>query len=219
MNKRIFAVCLFALTAILIVGCSGAKEDERKKALENALEAIKSGDSDKAEQYILVEEESDNASIDETVTEMATEEKEAQEALAYLFQHLSYKIGDVKKEEENSAVIEAEIKQADLGEATTAAISELLLQSMALAFSDKTEAEIDAEIEDLYISKFKTVVDNNKDNLVTKKIDVQMKKVDGEWKVVGDDEFYNTVSGGMTGAIMEFAESFDMEENTDGATE
>ncbi len=214
MNKRISAFLIFAMAAILLVGCSGngAKEDERKIALQNTLEAYKDGNLENLEQYMIEQEETEASSMEDTFTDM-TEQKKAEEALAYLFQHLSYKIGDVTEEGENSAVIQAEIEQADLSEATTSAIGELLLQSMSLAFSDQTEEEINAEIEELFISKFKAAVDNNQDNLVTKKVNVQMKKVDGEWKVAADEAFLDAVTGGMSSAITEFAEGFDMDEN------
>ena len=218
MNKRFTAFLLFILTATLLIGCSslGAEKDERKIALENALEAMKSGDSEKMEKYVVEEEGADSSSMEDTVTDLA-EEKKAEEALAYLFKHLSYKIGDVKKEEENSATIAVEMEQADLKEATSAAMGEMFIQSMSLAFSDKTEEEIDAEMEEFLLAKFKKMVDDNKDNLITTNVDVHMKKVDGEWKVVGDEAFYDAATGGMLSAIEEFADSFNMEENTEDA--
>jgi hypothetical protein len=50
---------------------------------------------------------------------------------------------------------------------------------------------------------FGDAIEANIDNTVTNEAAVNLEKVDGDWKIVGDETFINAIYGGLLSAIEE----------------
>lgn len=190
-------VTLFTVTA-----CSSSKRPSAQEVVENALDAIKSGDNERAAKY-----------WGEGFLEEAEEESD-EEIIKAIFQGVSYKIVS-SDEDADSAVVTVKISNKDISSVLADTLTDAISNALSSAFSgDDMDEDAQAEmITNLFMEKLKS--SDYKD--VEKEVDISLSFVDGNWVI---DEKQMDVYDALTGGLFSIADNFsDLDGSTfDGTT-
>lgn len=90
----------------------------------------------------------------------------------------------------DSAVVKVKITNVDFK-----VVDEIHLEKLSKAMIDNPELS-DIELGELFFKLFKEVVDESKDETVSKTIDINMSKIDDKWIMKVDDDLVIAFSGG-----------------------
>ncbi|WP_114571367.1 DUF4878 domain-containing protein [Exiguobacterium flavidum] len=183
---------LAAAALALLAGCGGPTPAE---TAESYLGAVKKADLEKARDLSTGE----NTSIEQKADDLTTEEREM---FAGIFEELEY---DVTKEKitGDTATVEADITNVDMAKVFGGVVQELIGDAFADAFAGDTPS--DAEMEQKMMTLLEKELAKKDLDRVTMKTTLQLKKVDGEWKVDTSDEVMNAVSGGFSDVANELS--------------
>ncbi len=149
-------------------------------AVVGFLEAVKQADFAKINEYVI----EDDMMYSEDTTQDNTEEK-------IIFENITYKIKslvslDTSEEgNEGKATVGVEITNVDINTA---------LQNYQQTVGEKTDMT-----KEEIIAFVKEAITQNKDNTITKKVDIDVIQVDKQWKVQTTEELIFALIGGFTG--------------------
>ena len=149
-------------------------------AVVGFLEAVKQADFAKINEYVI----EDDMMYSEDTTQDNTEEK-------IIFENITYKIKslvslDTSEEgNEGKATVGVEITYVDINTA---------LQNYQQTVGEKTDMT-----KEEIIAFVKEAITQNKDNTITKKVDIDVIQVDKQWKVQTTEELIFALIGGFTG--------------------
>ena len=176
-------ICTLVLAMILAFTACGSK-NKPEDAVIGLVDALKNMDMEKTEEYI------NSGSLTSVNVEDLPDGDMVIEAA---FTNLSLEIVDVQKEGD-SAVVKSKISTLDLeavmGQCTTMVMQELFTGKI-------TEEQSDGRVEEL----FKETISKEGLPQNTTEVDVSVKRTDGKWRVISDDNFQNAISGGFLGAV------------------
>ena len=197
--RRIVTVALLVMFLIGMAGCQGAGA-KPEATVKELMESIKSFDLEGI-QAVLVDGETLDFELDE-------DEQFAKELLNVIkssASKLSYKIGEVRIEEDR-AFVDVEAEHVDLSEYFAEAIGEYMVEAMALAFSgdDVSDEEMDQLGADIFA---RTPVGENKATTTTT---VELvKNEEGNWMVVEmNDGLLNIYSSNIYAVTEEMNDAF-----------
>lgn len=190
MNKIKF-VAVFMALLMVVCGCGNSAKSP-KDVTESFLKAVQSFD-------------------DQTIYDLTTggnfvdkgnntSDESGIDLFRSITAKMTYSVGDAT-EDGDSAKVKVHIESIDM----SPIMQQIFLNALSNAFS-QTSSMSDSE----QLSMIKEQIDKA-DTTVQKDVEVQLKKVDGEWKIDGsgnaNDDLYNAVTGGL----LDFANSFGSE--------
>ncbi len=200
--KKLIAVFLSIFMILGAAGC-GINKKSPEEVVTITLDALKEGDYLKASKYIDLEEAMDAAGeveIEELQGLNSQDMKEEIEEMAtQLFKRLKYNILSVK-EDEASAVVQAEITNIDMSEV----LGEVFIQMFALAFSGVDEEEMNKKA----LEAFTDSISQEERSLVSNTVYIELIKEEGEWEINVTDTLLDGVFGGIITTIDKMQESF-----------
>ena len=203
-NKIIFTVLLcFCLIASLCACGSPSPTDTADKFLS----AVKSGDQKTIKKVYSGETFDALASFDsddstDDIFDKAMSEKISQKLLDFDYVLKNEKIKGDK------ATVDVEITTYELGSVMKEFMSEYITEAFGLIFSNVSDEEMEAMANKIFMEKLDAATEKTyKDSTV-----INLKKVDGEWKVseINDDSnLMNVMCGGIVDAIEDINKMFD----------
>lgn len=186
--KRIVAGLLAALAVFSMAGCFQNKPED---AVKNLIAAIKEFDVAKVQKY------SADAGDAEDILD-----PETSGVMKKMFARIECKIISSEMVDENNAKVVAEITTLD----GAAVASAYLPKAMSWALQnigkdeDATEKELMKIFDECITEDTKTI---------TKKVTIEVKKINGEWKVDAEETFANVITGGLLDALSSIGDAFD----------
>ncbi|MBE3586528.1 MAG: DUF4878 domain-containing protein [Thermoanaerobacter sp.] len=191
MYKRAgLSLVAIAISLLILAGCSTTPP---KSVVESFLSAIQAGDIEKASTYI----DKGNKTL---TSELApAEDKFGEEFGKKILSRVKY---EIKKQEisGDTAKVTATITSLDLVRIVTKAMSDIMPMAFAAAFSDQSEEGMNAMFEQYLIN---SISDTNAPTTTTDVI-INLKKVDGKWLIVPDDNLLNSLTGNIEKAFRNF---------------
>ena len=185
--KIVLGIIVIALVVALIVfGITKLLEKKPENSIKSFVEALKNGDFVTAQYY----------ASDETMSALEISEDNENEDLEMMklyFKCLDVKVVDVTKAK-NQAVVKVEITNKDLKTILQNYIQKALEIAMSKLNSNQTEESMETEL----LEYFKSQFDSEDIENVTTTVDVILNKVDGEWKVVIDENLRDALLPGLT---------------------
>lgn len=177
---------LLLLTSVMMVlgmaACGGGGGGEEQST--NTPEAAVAG-------YLDAFKAVDQAKLNEYVTEddmMYSEDTEDVSEAQVVFGNISYEIKSVNAEEgSTTATVTTDVTNVDM----TA-----VMQSMMTAAMTES-GDIEAMDEEKSMEMLKQAIEDNKDNTITKTVDIELTQVEDKWKVKSTDELLTALSGGI----------------------
>ncbi|MCM1989987.1 lipoprotein [Oceanirhabdus seepicola] len=185
--KRIlcFSIALM-MTLTLMVGCGQkSSSDDPSSAVKTTLTALKDFDTDKISKSITGSTDMFN-------------ESEGDETFAPIFSDMKFKITDTEVDGDK-AVATVELEMIDF----TEFIGFMMQEAIALSFSGLDEDAVQKEL----TKKIEEAIKDNQFNSAKRTVEINCKKVDGEWKVVADETLTKAIFGD---ALSNLGESFNM---------
>lgn len=178
---------LLLLTSVMMVlgmaACGGGGGGEEQST--NTPEAAVAG-------YLDAFKAVDQAKLNEYVTEddmMYSEDTEDVSEAQVVFGNISYEIKSVNAEEgSTTATVTTDVTNVDM----TA-----VMQSMMAAAMTES-GDVEAMDEEKSMEMLKQAIEDNKENKITKTVDIEVTKVDDQWKVKSTDELLTVLSGGIS---------------------
>lgn len=108
-------------------------------------------------------------------------------------------------EEKESATVKAEITNIDMKNVMGEFIKEAFSFAFANAFSNVlSDEEMEQKISEMML----TSLENNKEKNVTNTVDIQLKKVDGAWKIDLNEDLQNAITGDLMLVANSFEDGF-----------
>ena len=175
--KKLLAAVLTVIMAVSLGAC-GAKEGP-DTAVSNYLNAIKAQDFKTASNYGDVE-------YDELSGE--NEDEQSSAMMNSLMESLSYTIVSTE-ESADTATVKVNIKAIDM----SLVMSDYISQAFTLAFSGIAEDELQQKM----LEVFSTALENNKENLIEREVDVALTKGENGWVITMSNELADAITGGL----------------------
>ena len=215
MKKRITALALVILSALIITSCSSNKINEQtpdndkpafsldfsdpvedaEKTVTKMFKALKNYNLEEAQKYVDVDEISSKADTNENSTLF----------MKTAFESIDYKIVSSEKIDENNVIVNASISAIDMKPIMAEFFTKAMQYAFSYAFSETqpTEEEQNQKMEEILVECI-TKPDLSK---VTNEIPVKVVKTDDEWKIETSEIFANAILGGLIDAANELNNS------------
>ena len=192
MKKRIMAGLLCLLLLIVLVGCG---EETPESVVNNFLSNYQLKDFETSLAYL----EGNSFKI----SSLNNEDKQALQLFQEIGSKMEYKNVELKSSTEDTAVVTAEITNIDTALIFSDIMKDLLVSSLATAFLDDSNENLNNDT--LFYDKFLDALKNP--DLTTKefKVSINLKKIDGQWKIISDDEFVNAITGNLAKVVKDFS--------------
>lgn len=192
--KGLKKVAAFAMVTVLaftaVTGCSKTNSDKPDEVLGSTFDAIKAMDRETVVN-VFSEDKTNEMGLN---TDDST--KEEKEMLKLFFDKLSYKILDTKVDGD-TATIKTEISNIDFSIVMGNYFTKILEISMSNATAKEgeqlSEEDLKKKSEDILVE----MLSASDVEIMTKEMEVQLTKVDGEWKIQSTDELLDAITGGM----------------------
>ncbi|MDO5714314.1 MAG: hypothetical protein Q4Q07_07770 [Tissierellia bacterium] len=172
--KRYFIwVLILTLLAGTVSACGGGgPKTSPEDDLKTFFEAFKAKDFEKAQGYIIGEEDKpfEMPEDDDPMTKKAMD----------LLTAIDYEIKDVKEDGENR-IVNIDLTHVDLDTAMEQIMSNVMAKAMELAMSGE-DVDIEAKAEEMVLEEFDKVI-NDESAKITEAIPVTMVPSDGKWKI------------------------------------
>ena len=181
--RKILLLLTSIMMALGMAACSGGGGGEDVQDT-NTPEAAVAG-------YLDAFKAADQAKINEYITEddvMYSEDTESVTEAQVVFGNFTYEVKSVNTDTEGVAIVTTDITNIDM----TA-----VMQSMMTAAMTEI-GDIEAMDEEKSMEMLKQAIEENKDNTITKTVDIEVTKVDDQWKVKSTDELLTVLSGGIS---------------------
>ncbi len=182
--KKILSVLLVVALVFGFAGCGDGGGETAEQAVKNAFDAIKAADVEKASEYIDYETLLNAGEQEKPDTE---EDVQSKEMMGLILGNVEYRILE-SSQEEDTAIVKAEITNKDMGSVMSGFIS----QAFALAFSGLNEGQLNEQ----YMEVFSKLI-KEETQTVTNEVDIKLSKSDGKWKIDLSDELLDALMGGM----------------------
>lgn len=194
--KKIIATLLMMVLMVSLTACGGGESAE--KATINTIEAVKTYNKDALSKYL---DYNDLVDVNESGSDTA--EEEGADYIKNIFKNIDYKITS-SKENGDTAVVSAEITNIDMSNVFSLYIQEAMSIAMSQAFSEEAQSEEDMEeqMNQLLVN----LIEENKTTTVTNNVDINLTKVDKQWKVEVDENLQNALMGNLMTVSSMFGE-------------
>ncbi|MEL4105303.1 hypothetical protein AAFA46_00460 [Oscillospiraceae bacterium WX1] len=201
------SVLLLAVVLLTLTGCSAAKSPDT--VLSKFFDAVKTQDTD-AVQALSISEvttASPSPSADDTspASPSSSSDLESAEVMNILFSKMTVTIEDKVTVNGDSASAPVKITAPD----TKVILQACIAAAMKDAFSKALDGNAsDEKTQTDFTKLFVDALSKPDLSLTTTEMTVQLKKVDGSWKVVVTDELMDAMTGGMIGYMKNLADAF-----------
>lgn len=183
MKKAFVLILACALIAGLFAGCN-AKEESAGETVASAIEAVKANDKEGIAKYW-------GGSFDDAGDDMYGDMKSA------LFGGIEYEI-TAENETEDSAFVDVDITNADMGVIMADVISEVFPVLMQDALKTEDERMTDDEIDSLIADTFVQMLNRDDNQTVTNSVTITLTRADGAWKIDdGNGAAVDAMLGGL----------------------
>lgn len=174
----IIALVVIALIALITVAIVFTM-DTPSKSVDGMLQALKSGNFDKVEEYVNYKEIMSTSSITD-------EEELNNDTQKLFFDKLSWKITKTSQDG-NNATVDIEITNKDF----KTILSNYMQKVLKIAFTGQNPN--DQEMQNYLVEE----LNNEQVQLTTNTKTIQLEKKDGKWKVVSSEELVDTLLPGL----------------------
>ena len=176
--RKILLLLTSMIMALGMAACGNSDSGEEElntpeAAVIGLLDGIKALDQTKINEYVTEDDIMYSTNIGES-TDVA------------VFENLTYNVESVHTNEDR-AVVTVEIANVNM----TAVFQTYLENVMSSGEDVHTMTEEDA------MEKLKEAIEQNKDNKISRTMDLSVTQVDGQWKVTTTEDFLSIISGGM----------------------
>lgn len=190
--KKILLLLVSIIVVWGMVACGDNKEEQKEQssdieqeqysstpeaAVIGYLNSFQSGRQDKANQYVT--EDDIIYSVDAEDKDIAT--------IQMLFGNITYKIKSENIEENDTASVITDITNVDMN---------MVMQ--AIQSSLKESSDSSNMTQEAIMTVIEKAIEQNKDNTVTQTVEIEVVKVNEEWKVKTTSELLTAISGGVT---------------------
>lgn len=191
--KKIISIIMILCTVVSLTACGGS-ESEAREDFESIMQAFKTCDKSKIEEYY---------SVDKLTAYIETEEgKMLSEAVLKTLSKMDYRVNSAEKLNSNAVKLNVEITTVDFSEIMDSYIekvTELVKSSEYLANVNKMN---DEEYKDMMAGVMIECIKNCSDATVSKTTDVTMIKGDNGWSLGGNsDEFLGVLFENLSNAV------------------
>lgn len=191
MKNKILRVALLVLAIVIIVvlavlGVTRLIDKKPEASVKSFVEALKAGDFETVKKY----------TSDETWTALEivdNSEDEDLEMMKLYFKCLNIKVVQVTKSR-NQAIVKAEITNKDLKTILGNYIQEALKLALQNISSKEDQETMENQLKEYFKSQFESEEITNVNNTV----DIVLNKVDGQWKVVVDENLRDALLPGLS---------------------
>lgn len=191
MNKKKIGILVAVVVLLVVVVAAGfgitklVTKEKPQDTLVEFVEALKNGDFEKAT----------NLAADGTMGTLDIEEEDTEslEMMKLYFKNLSINVDNVSAKKEE-ATITATISNKDLGNIIELYINKAL--EIAKANIANPSSDTTASQEEL-MTYFKSLFDSDEVENVSNSVEVQLVKVDGQWRVVVDEKVRDAILPGL----------------------
>lgn len=189
MKNKILRVALLVLAIVIIVvlavlGVTRLIDKKPEASVKSFVEALKAGDFETAKKY----------TSDETWTALEiADNSEDLEMMKLYFKSLNIKVVQVTKSR-NQAIVKAEITNKDLKTILGNYIQEALKLALQNISSKEDQETMENQLKEYFKSQFESEEITN----VTNTVDIVLNKVDGQWKVVVDENLRDALLPGLS---------------------
>lgn len=199
--KRIISIFLIILLTFTVVGCN---KNNPEDTVESYLNAIKNGDIENLEQYVVEEDDDNNLELSEI-----DEDDKIKKAFSKAYSKLEYEVLNVETNGDK-AKVETRIKAPNLGEVMSATLAEILPgvfeDAFEESFSENPEETFDeTALEKQMIDVFAKNINKDDISLVENTVKIDLVKEDDKWLIKVDENLEN----GLTGNLIEALKSFE----------
>lgn len=193
MRKNIlFLIFITIILSFALVACSSTTPP--KDVVKEFLEALKTSDIEKAGTYL--------QSKDEAIIEKIKSGDELeQKAVIKILSHIDYEILSEQISGEE-AKVKASITSLDLLRIVTKTMSELMPIALASAFSDENEKNNMDSLTEQYLMN---AISDPDAPTTTTDVTINLKKIDGKWLIVSDENLLNSLTGNVGKAFEDFS--------------
>ena len=148
------------------------------------IEYLKSGDLNGAKEY------TNESSLEMLGIDSETEDIEM---VKLFFKNVNLNIVEVTKDS-NQAIVKAEITNRDLKTIMQNYMQKALELAMSSINSSNTTEDMESQLQEFFKSQFESTQIEN----VTTSVDIVLTKVDGDWKIVLDENLRDAILPGLT---------------------
>lgn len=197
--KRLTAIILVLVLALSMAGCNEVEKAET--SVNNMFKAFKALDFEEAKKYVdvtaMVPSQTKEGLTDDTTMFMEN-----------LFDRLDYKIISSEKIDSKNVRVKTEITAVDMKSVLIEYIPDTVeyMFSVAFAYPQPTEEEIDEKLEEIFIEK----LSETELSTVTTEVIIQVYKDGSDWKIQPDDDFVDAIFGKLQAAIEELEKTLNV---------
>lgn len=197
--SKSLSIFLIILISISLTGCFGPSPDESVKGY---FDALKKQDITAATAYI------------KDGNENFADNQQQEKIIKSIFSKLSYEVISTTKNGD-TATVKTKVTAPDLVKITGKAISELMPQLFALAFSN--DSNVDAQVNNLMEQYFINSINDPKMPMTTTEVDIKLVKDQEKksWLIEPNESLANAITGNIISAFKEIGDS--MEDNSNSS--
>lgn len=177
-------VGLIIVIAVIIFGIIKLTAKNPTDSVTSFIEYLKSGDLNGAKEY------TNESSLEMLGIDSETEDIEM---VKLFFKNVNLNIVEVTKDS-NQAIVKAEITNRDLKTIMQNYMQKALELAMSSINSSNTTEDMESQLQEFFKSQFESTQIEN----VTTSVDIVLTKVDGDWKIVLDENLRDAILPGLT---------------------
>ncbi len=177
-------VVLVIVIAVIIFGIIKLTAKNPTDSVTYFIEYLKSGDLNGAKEY------TNESSLEMLGIDSETEDIEM---VKLFFKNVNLNIVEVTKDS-NQAIVKAEITNRDLKTIMQNYMQKALELAMSSINSSNTTEDMESQLQEFFKSQFESTQIEN----VTTSVDIVLTKVDGDWKIVLDENLRDAILPGLT---------------------
>lgn len=177
-------VVLVIVIAVIIFGIIKLTAKNPTDSVTSFIEYLKSGDLNGAKEY------TNESSLEMLGIDSETEDIEL---VKLFFKNVNLNIVEVTKDS-NQAIVKAEITNRDLKTIMQNYMQKALELAMSSINSSNTTEDMESQLQEFFKSQFESTQIEN----VTTSVDIVLTKVDGDWKIVLDENLRDAILPGLT---------------------
>lgn len=177
-------VVLVIVIAVIIFGIIKLTAKNPTDSVTSFIEYLKSGDLNGAKEY------TNESSLEMLGIDSETEDIEM---VKLFFKNVNLNIVEVTKDS-NQAIVKAEITNRDLKTIMQNYMQKALELAMSSINSSNKTEDMESQLQEFFKSQFESTQIEN----VTTSVDIVLTKVDGDWKIVLDENLRDAILPGLT---------------------
>ena len=177
-------VVLVIVIAVIIFGIIKLTAKNPTDSVTYFIEYLKSGDLNGAKEY------TNESSLEMLGIDSETEDIEM---VKLFFKNVNLNIVEVTKDS-NQAIVKVEITNRDLKTIMQNYMQKALELAMSSINSSNTTEDMESQLQEFFKSQFESTQIEN----VTTSVDIVLIKVDGDWKIVLDENLRDAILPGLT---------------------